>query len=134
MSEIEANNYEKADGLLAKVHIISSTLKALSSTLSTIVGRVNLDIAAEILTHNPLTKFRSTRLPNMFADYIPSATYEGDNTVLLQQTSKYLLFKADLSKEFPNLKRSFKSSNWSDSAAALEYIITKRLIAIKTRM
>jgi hypothetical protein len=37
--------------------------------------------------------FSSTYLTRYFSDSIPSVTYEGDNTVLLQQTAKFILMK-----------------------------------------
>lgn len=42
---------------------------------------------------NEFGTFQSTYLPKTFTDVIPSVTYEGDNSVLLQQTAKFILMK-----------------------------------------
>lgn len=73
-------------------------------------------------------------MPFFFLNYIPSATYEGDNTVLLQQTSKYLLFKFNLDKQLPEAPKTFSSDDWTNAALALEHILIARLRRVKTRM
>jgi hypothetical protein len=65
---------------------------------------------------------------------IPTATFEGDNTVLLQQTSKFLLFKLNLDKDFAQLRRTFSSSSREDAIAALEYAVVQQLRGVKERI
>lgn len=93
-------------------HIISSTFKALSS-------RIAVDICADMQASSSLAKFRTSLIPFYFYNYVPAVTYEGDNTVLLQQTSKYLLFKYNLDKERPNAPKTFPSDNWTAATQAL---------------
>lgn len=73
-------------------------------------------------------------LPYSFFNYIPSATYEGDNTVLFQQTAKFLLFKFNLDKKINNLSKSFKDDDWKALAAALEFVLIEKLKKSKERM
>ena len=55
---------------------------------------------------------------------IPSATYEGDNTVLLQQTAKFLFFKFDTEKDYSNIVRQFKDNDWVKASQAIELIVS----------
>lgn len=127
LKEIADKNYNKADKLLVTCHIISSTFKALSS-------RAAVDLLGYLQTYTPLSKFRTSLVPFFFYNYIPSATYEGDNTVLLQQTSKYLLFKFNLDKKIPTLPKEFKEDDWVTAALVLEQVLIERLRKLKGRM
>ena len=127
MKEIGDKNFKKADKLLATVHIISSTFKAVS-------GRLGIDSLKEMLSNYEINHFQTSLIPGRFTMSIPGATFEGDNTVLLQQTSKFLLFKMDLEKDFGGIKKQFRSDSREDAIAALEYIVTQQLIGIKGRI
>ena len=127
MKEISDKNFKKADKLLATVHIISSTFKAVS-------GRLGIDSLKEMLSNYEINHFQTSLVPGRFTMSIPGATFEGDNTVLLQQTSKFLLFKMNLEKDFGSIKKQFRSDSREDAIAALEYIVTHQLIGIKERI
>lgn len=87
ITELDAKNFDKADKLLANCHILSATFKALSSWKA-------LKVCTEIMTKNKYLVFRSSMMPQNFGNSFPSVTYEGDNSVLLQQTAKFILMKS----------------------------------------
>lgn len=80
---------------------------------------MGVDVALQMQTFDKISKFRTSNIPAHFFSYIPSTTYEGDNTVLFQQTAKFLLFKFDTDKEIKGTKKIFKSSDWNSAALAL---------------
>ena len=84
LKALEDKDFDKADILLISCHIVSSTFKALSSWKAEQTERI-------FLTMTELATFQSTFIPKFFVDAVPSVTYEGDNTVLLQQTAKFIL-------------------------------------------
>lgn len=81
-------------------------------------GRLAVDVSSQLITYNSFAKFKTSLFPFYLFNYVPSTTYEGDNTVLLQQTAKFLLFKFNLDKKL-NLSKSFKSDDWKAGAVAL---------------
>ena len=77
-----------------------------------------------MLTYDELGVFKSSMMPQFLFTMIPSATYEGDNTVLLQQTAKFLFFKFDTEKDYSNIVRQFKDNDWVKASQAIELIVS----------
>ena len=79
---------------------------------------------------NEFGSFQSTYLPKYFTDCIPSVTYEGDNTVLLQQTAKFILMKE---KEDELVKPNFNvdSNNLNDLLAVFKYVTSSEIRNLK---
>lgn len=122
-AELNAKNFEKADKALVKSHIISATFKALASWKA-------LKISTEIATRNKYAVFRTTGLPYSYNNIVPSVTYQGDNSVLLQQTARFILMKdkgEDLSK--PNLK--VKDDDLSSVINMLRYVSSMEIRRLK---
>lgn len=79
--EIENGDYSR----MADLHIISSGLKALTTTDSSFgIERLRLACGG----HGYLT---STNFNTMYGDTVAAYTYEGENTVLLLQVGRYLV-------------------------------------------
>lgn len=79
---------------------------------------------------NEQGSFQSTYLPKYFTDCIPSVTYEGDNTVLLQQTAKFILMKekeGDLLKPSQNVD----SNNLNELLAVLKFVASSEIRNLK---
>lgn len=79
---------------------------------------------------NEQGSFQSTYLPKYFTDCIPSVTYEGDNTVLLQQTAKFILMKekeGDLLKPCQNVD----SNNLNELLAVLKFVASSEIRNLK---
>jgi len=72
-------------GLLAEVHAASAGLKAIT-TETTSQG---IEICRKSCGGHGYSLFSG--IPEMYTDYVPACTYEGDNTVMLLQTSRFLL-------------------------------------------
>uniref|UniRef100_A0A0C9S4N3 Acyl-coenzyme A oxidase n=1 Tax=Wollemia nobilis TaxID=56998 RepID=A0A0C9S4N3_9CONI len=90
MSQFESNNFSG----LAEIHACTSGLKAITTS-------VTADAIEECRKacggHGYLC---SSGLPQLFAEYIPACTYEGDNTLLFIQVGKFII------KTILNMRRS----------------------------
>jgi len=60
-------------------------------------------------------------LPELFAAYIPSCTYEGDNTLLFIQVGKFLV------KTILNMKTSLRPQGTTQYLADLDLLTKKKL-------
>lgn len=90
-------NFKLADNLLAECHIASATLKAICSWKMMQINKRHLHL-------HELGFLKSTYIGENLKNNVPSVTYEGDNSVLMQQTGKYLIkLKFKLPIEKPKL-------------------------------
>ena len=71
--------------LLQQLHAASSGLKS----LTTGVVCEGIEICRQACGGHGYSKFSG--LPDLYCNYAPSATYEGENTVMMLQTSRFLL-------------------------------------------
>jgi hypothetical protein len=109
--------------LLAKTHIISSTFKALISWKA-------VKIATEMAIANQYTVYRPTGLPSSFNNIVPSVTYEGDNSVLLQQTARFILMK-DKGEELPKPPLLFRDDDIPSALQVLKYVSSMEIRRLK---
>lgn len=80
---------------------------------------------------NEFGSFQSTYLPKFFTDCIPSVTYEGDNTVLLQQTAKFILMK-EKENELIKPNQNVNSNNLSEILAVFKYVTSSEIRNLKS--
>lgn len=109
MYQFENNNFSA----LAEIHACTSGLKALTTSV----------------TADAIEKCRkacgghgylcASGLPELFAAYIPSCTYEGDNTLLFIQVGKFLV------KTILNMKTSLRPQGTTQYLADLD-LLTKK--------
>lgn len=79
---------------------------------------------------NEQGSFQSTYLPKYFTDCIPSVTYEGDNTVLLQQTAKFILMK-EKEGELVKPSQNVDSNNLNELLAVLKFVASSEIRNLK---
>lgn len=123
ISELNSSNFEQADKLLVNCHILSATFKAMSSWKG-------LQVCREIMTKNSYMPFRSTTMPQNFGNSFPSVTYEGDNSVLLQQTGRFILMKETESEiVIPN--KRVRDDDLEGILKVLKYVTRMEIMRIK---
>ena len=80
-----------------------------------------LQVCREIMTKNRYMPFRSTTMPQNFGNSFPSVTYEGDNSVLLQQTARFILMKE--SEEEPTVpNKTIRDDDLEGVLKVLKYV------------
>eukprot|EP00742_Colponemidia_sp_Colp-10_P006324 GILJ01006778.1.p1 GENE.GILJ01006778.1~~GILJ01006778.1.p1 ORF type:complete len:707 (+),score=95.89 GILJ01006778.1:27-2123(+) len=72
-------------GILPELHALSAGLKATATTIAS-EGIETCRLACGGHGYS-----LASGLPGLFADYAPNPTFEGDNTVLLQQTARFII-------------------------------------------
>mmetsp|Transcript_16726 Transcript_16726/g.14619 ORF Transcript_16726/g.14619 Transcript_16726/m.14619 type:complete len:288 (-) Transcript_16726:556-1419(-) len=82
--EYYKEDVKKAIKMVKDLHFLASGLKAFSS-----YGIVHN--SREKSSNNPLGNLVLTSFNQLYSDYVPAVTYEGDNTVLIQQVMQITL-------------------------------------------
>ena len=81
-------------------------------------------------TRNVFTTFRTTGLPDIFNNAIPSATYEGDNSVLLQQTARFILVK-DKGEDLAKPETKVRDDDLQGVIIMLKYVTSMEVRRLK---
>lgn len=76
---------------LNEIHILSASFKAFT-------GWKAVQTVRDCFTLSPIGFLKMSGLPHLYGNCVPFVTYEGDNSVLTQQTARFLL------KELKNLQ------------------------------
>jgi len=84
MNSLAVNDLSTAKILLVDLHLMSAGYKATGSWDA-------IQISREVLTEAAQGVLYITERPKSYVNMIPTATYEGDNSVLLQQLSRVLI-------------------------------------------
>ncbi|GJJ70708.1 acyl-CoA oxidase [Entomortierella parvispora] len=91
MTDMSSGNIDA----LAEVHAMSSALKSYCTT----IGAAGTEECRKLMGGHGFSYF--TGIAHLFASIVPSNTYEGDNYVLTQQMSRYLLKEVKTAKTQP---------------------------------
>lgn len=67
-----------------EIHVLSSSFKAFC-------GWKAVQFARESISLSPISFLKMSGLPLIYGNNVPFVTYEGDNSVLTQQTARFLL-------------------------------------------
>ena len=67
-----------------EVHVLSASFKAFC-------GWKSMHFTRESISLSPISFLKKSGLPLIYGNNVPFVTYEGDNSVLTQQTARFLL-------------------------------------------
>lgn len=82
---------------LNEIHILSASFKAYCGWKSVHAHR-------EGVHFSPISFIKASGLPILYGNNVPYNTYEGDNSVLTQQTARFLLKELQKLQSVMNLK------------------------------
>lgn len=74
--------------------------------------------------------FRTTGIPYAFNNIVPSVTYEGDNSVLLQQTARFILVK-DKGEELTKPSLKVRDDDLISCIKMLKYVTAMEVRRLK---
>lgn len=107
-ADLKAGNFSS----LAEVHAASAGLKAVTTDTTS----NGIEVCRMACGGHGYSCFSG--IPVIYTDYIPACTYEGENTVMLLQTARYLLKAYKIGQKkggegLPNNLSFFASSKWN---------------------
>ena len=77
-------NHPNVKQTLNEIHVLSATFKAFS-------GWKAIQYTRDSMNMSPISFLKLSGLPLLYGNNVPYTTYEGDNSVLTQQTARFLL-------------------------------------------